>query len=720
MGVVLGAGLAGAYVPDPVVAWGLGLLCMAVRLVWGVYRPAELVAGVALGLLAVGSLERGPRLRGPVAVVGAVVGTPSTWSAHLRLDRSAAVGGVWRVAEGRVAVRLPRDGPRLRAGDAVVVFGEARPVEFHAPPGAPDPVRAAARGRIRTEVDARIVRILGTGAQVPATPAHPLLRALALGDRTGVHRATTEILRRSGTAHLLAISGFHVGLVAALAVVFGRAVLGLGAWMAPAGLPRGALVACAGGAALAFALSVGAPVSAQRAAAAVCLVAIGVALGRHVVPESLLGVVATGVIVYDPTAVGSPSFQLSFGAVLGLLTWGRAFDAWLPRAPRGLGWARAGAIATCAATIGTLPAAAWWFQAVAPWGPVANLLAVPAVGLVLVPCALLSAYAPAPVGAIAEQVGSVGADALVWALGWFATEPWHPAVGPVGALALCGVFGLARHPILAGAWVAAVLAWSAPAPSQPTVVFPDVGQGSAALVRWPDGRAWLVDAGGPWSRVGPWLRRIGVRHLDRLVVSHGDADHAGGVPEVLRSVSVGRVEVAGSDGLGEVLAVARDLAVPVVDTEEGRLHPPAGWSPASPERRFVGGGGPGRGRAPGDVGREVERSLAGRWPAAPVLALAHHGSRSSSDPVVLTEVAPTWGVAQVGVGNRHGHPHPDVVSRVAASGIELLRSDVHGTIEITVGERVEVRTHRYGRGWRSRVTPPAAVSPPDGATPAPR
>jgi ComEC/Rec2-related protein len=382
-------------------------------------------------------------------------------------------------------------------GERLVAAGDARAVHQRALPGAPDAVRNLQRVAVRTDLVAHTFASLDAPGETRPLP--PLLAALARGDRRDVPDEQLAVLRRTGTAHLLAISGFHVGLVAwGLASMAARS-----SRLASLARPRGAdttwLLGAPGLAAALFTLQVGAPVSAQRATLVVCLVAWHRFGGRHLTGGSLLGVAAVVVLVADPAAIGSPSFQLSFGAVAGLVTWGPALERLLPPdLPR---WARfllTGLIASTSTTLGTLPAAAWWFQSTAPVGLVNNLFAIPWTA-VLVHLALAAAHLPDPVHLPFVTLGDGAAQLLLHTLALFDVDPWTPATTAAGALCCTSIF-LARRPSLA---VLGVLFGLALRPLSTELVLTqlDVGQGSATLVSFPDGRHWLIDGGYPGEAV---------------------------------------------------------------------------------------------------------------------------------------------------------------------------------------------------------------------------
>jgi competence protein ComEC len=587
-------------------------------------------------------------------------------------------------------------------GERLVAAGDARAVHQRALPGAPDAVRNLQRVAVRTDLVAHTFASLDAPGETRPLP--PLLAALARGDRRDVPDEQLAVLRRTGTAHLLAISGFHVGLVAwGLASMAARS-----SRLASLARPRGAdttwLLGAPGLAAALFTLQVGAPVSAQRATLVVCLVAWHRFGGRHLTGGSLLGVAAVVVLVADPAAIGSPSFQLSFGAVAGLVTWGPALERLLPPdLPR---WARfllTGLIASTSTTLGTLPAAAWWFQSTAPVGLVTNLFAIPWTA-VLVHLALAAAHLPDPVHLPFVTLGDGAAQLLLHTLALFDVDPWTPATTAAGALCCTSIF-LARRPSLA---VLGVLFGLALRPLSTELVLTqlDVGQGSATLVSFPDGRHWLIDGGYPGEAVLAHLRRRGIRRLSKVAATHGDLDHTGGLGPVLAHLEVGSLHVSHDAGMEALLAIAEDRGVPVVRSPASRLWPEGDTVTKNDGSLVLAAQGAHRMLLTGDISATVERDL--EWIGrAAVLLLPHHGSRSSSSEAFLDVVDPTLALVSAGRGNHFGHPHSEVVSRLARRGTPLLRTDLHGTIEVrSSASGLRWRHHQPGRGWSRLVGSP--------------
>jgi competence protein ComEC len=506
-----------------------------------------------------------------------------------------------------------------------------------------------------------------------------------------VDPSTWLLLRRTGTAHLLAISGFHVGLVALAAVLGVRALLRAGAVLRPEGFPEAPAWIAGAVVGVGYAVFVGAPHSAQRAAGLLLLLCVARILGRRPVPLRLLAVVAAVQLVIDPAAIASPGFQLSYGAVVGMAQLTPRLLAYLPPdAPRPVTWALGTAAATVGATVGTLPAAAWWFQEVAPLSPLANLLAMPTVAMGILPCAVIAGFGPEVLAVPALWICDALFSAMCAALGLLAVSPWTPAVGPMGALLLCALLLVPRRPGLGAGVLLVALGLRVQVHRGLVVTVLDVGQGQAALVEHADGRRWLVDGGRPGWRVLKWLRRGGVRHLHVVAATDGALDHAGGLVPVLEELEVDQLWLPAGEALLELEETARRRGVPIIR------------QPGPPDGSLVVWAGSGREGVlfPGDL------RAGGQWlvpPASPaVLLVPRHGSGALSHDPVLRIAVPRIGVISAGRANPFGHPHPEVVEQYRNRGVALFRTDQDGTVRVHLNDgRAEVQSWRPGKGWRS-------------------
>ncbi len=570
----------------------------------------------------------------------------------------------------------------------------------------------------------------------PAGAAGSVLQALTIGDRAALAPATRDLFTRTGTAHLMAISGLHLALVAGfsyLVVHWLVRVLGLGAWLAA---PRAAALASLA-AALGYGLLSGWGLPVQRAAIMLACALAPTCLGRRLRVTDTLLLAVFLVLLRDPLAVRDGGFWLSFGAVMVLVY---AF-AGRP--------ARTGPLRTAFRTqlvlgVGMLPLLVGLGLPVSWASLPANLLAVPWTGLLVLPLALAGLLLQAGIG--------MGAELLAWAeclmalqlqvLTWFAAAAAPLTAGnPVPATLLLAGFGLAWLLAPAGVparWGGLLLCLPLFAPPQKhlragefEVHVLDVGQGLSVLVETRD-RALLYDAGnGGAGRfdlgravVAPYLRARGRAGLDLALVSHGDSDHAGGMPAVLAAT---RAEnLLGGEHLpraaGRVTANCRAGQQWSWNGVRFRVLAPApGARPAHNNEScvvHVAGSG-GSLLLPGDIERRAEHALVAR--SAPrlrarILVAPHHGSRTSSSPAFVRAVAPELVVFSAGWQSRFGHPHGDVVDRYRRRGMRLLGTAESGAVRIAVLRdgtlEVQHGRRRMPGWWRSPGAPagdPAGV-----------
>jgi competence protein ComEC len=765
------AGEPRAAAAAPAIAAGVGL---------GLRRPriALLCAGLALvgtnvGQARIAAIERsGADLRDYAQVDGEAVALeppregPFGWSRTLQLR-----GG--RRDRARVVGRFPRELSRAATADPGSVLsvrgsftrvrgrdGFGRHLRSRGIAGELDVEDARPTGRRRTGVPGlldglrrRAERGVGAGL---ASGDSALLRGMVLGQDEAIPRAVREDWRRSGLAHLLAVSGQNVMLLAALTLPL-MAVAGLGLH-ARAGVLLGLIAV--------YVPVAGAGPSLQRAA---LMGAAAVVAGLAARPASrayalLLAAVVT--LTVNPRAVGDVGWQLSFAALVGILLVGPQLRRVLMRPLEGLpaGGALAdGAALTLAATLATAPLLAYHFGALPLAALPANLLALPAVAPVMWLGMVKAAVGQA---AVLGGPGAAGADALAVALGVLAQPPLAylerlaehfaalpgASVGVRGGSAAVLVAGcllvaavalalraaakrLDRHgPELAARWrrqplsrrrtlLAGTAAMAAlgllqllgPAapPRALTVRFLDVGQGDATLIQSPDGTAVLFDGGPPEAGATRLLRRAGVRRLAMVVATHASRDHHGGLREVLEQFDVGLL-LDGGDGTrdpgfhavvaeAERRGVRRLPARAPLDLRAGRIRVhvlgpaprPRGPPPDDPNRRAVVAVvsvGAFDLLLSGDAESDALSSL--ELPDVDAIKVPHHGSADPGLPAVLRRLRPELAAIEVGRGNSYGHPASSTVAALRRARVATYRTDHHGTVTLTVEDGLRVAVER--------------------------
>lgn len=653
----------------------------------------------------------------------------------------------------RVAVFGETPHPEIIEGDRVALWAQLRLPRGFADPGVRDAAREARHLGIHAVGFCKSGRLLSTSGRadigwlrdsaararasarrvlrsfLPAGPEEAVVRAMVLGDRTGIDDETADAFRIAGTYHVLAISGAQVALLAGI-VLYGLTAL----CVRP--VPRAIVVT----ASVAFyALFVGGDVPVVRAAMMVTTAVLGRALELDADLANLLGLVAGVLLVLRPSDVGDIGFQLSFGATLGLLLLGPLVAARLPRLPLRVDLALA---ASVAAQLALAPLLVLHFHRLAPAALLLNLAAVPLASIVLL-AGLLVLAAASLVPAVAwlfADIAWLAAHALLQSSAVVRAFPWLDFRLPTPSAAVWAIYALGLALLtsesrrragvaLTGLGLLGLLAGRGVSPGDGclrlTVL--DVGQGDCLVLRSPQGRTWVVDAAGSYDGgfdfgeevVGPYLWSEGIRQIDLLLLSHAHPDHVGATPLLLDGFRIGEVWEGVAPradrvyaGLGERLqrstARRRTVFGGVSSRWDGVTVEVLGPRPAGPppaltrnDDSVVLALGLGRVRflLTGDVESNGERRLGDV--RADVLKVPHHGSRTSSSPSFLTEAKPRLALISVGFRSRFGHPHKEVLSRLARSGARVYRTDLDGAITIsTDGTRIWVSTYRGGSAER--------------------
>lgn len=541
-----------------------------------------------------------------------------------------------------------------------------------------------------------------------------MMQAIELGDRGDIGReefregySVRDAFNHAGLAHLMALSGQNVALLTgALMVLLGY----LGARPTVRfGLPALLLIPY-------LTVLVGVSPSITRAVIMGIAVGIGLAIGRGK-PDSLgtIALAALACLLLFPLWLLDIGFQLSFLAVLGLMFSGKLAER-LPKSwPLAL---RLALSATILAELATLPVIASNFGQIPVVGLPANLLAE-LVMILLVPLGFLAGLLGPMAVAVNWLVGPLASVLLALAefFGRAPTLPWgHISAGGYLAYALAAGAGLLwllgrikPAPAVLIALACALLTWLPSKLNPPReIVFLDVGQGDSTLIRLPH-LTMLVDGGGSVGSdydvggrtVLPALRSLGVKKLDVVVATHADTDHIEGLSAVLRGMKVGELWIGQRKQvdpvLDAVLAAANERHIPIREVRRGDqissddvkmtvLWPKGDiFSTADNDNSVV-------------LSIEAHPNTPQLWRTAilgdlpdpaetligvgnlDLLKTAHHGSRHSSSAAFLAQTSPKDAVISVGAHNTYGHPHTDVLERLAAAKVNIWRTDQRGTI----------------------------------------
>ncbi|MGH8441318.1 MAG: DNA internalization-related competence protein ComEC/Rec2 [Nevskiaceae bacterium] len=563
----------------------------------------------------------------------------------------------------------------------------------------------------------RIVERLRTA--LPDSAAAGVLAALTVGDDSAIIAADWELFRRTGTTHLVAISGFNIAIVAAVAFFACRWLWALRPSLcltlpAPrAGLAGSAL--CAG----AYALLAGFEPPVQRAVLMLWLILAAVWLHRASKPSRVLALAWLAVLAPDPLALSTPGLWLSFGAVAVI------FYVALGRL-RPPGRLHALVLLQLAIGLALAPLTLLFFHGGSWIGPLVNLFAVPFFALLTPPAlaAVLLHLASPALGQPVLEATVLALDAFRAALSWAAQAPdlWIPA-SPAAAALLLAVAGIVlllvpRGVPLRPLGALCLLPMLLVRPSAPRGSFEltalDVGQGLAVVVRTAR-HTLLYDAGPAFadgfdagaSVVAPFLLQAGVRDVDLLIRSHGDNDHAGGIAAVRRLLHVHR-EI----GTGGAPPCRAGEAWEWDGVRFEVLHPDVAGGEGNDASCVLRVAGTFVALLPGDIERAAEQRLVevGAPLRADVLLAPHHGSRTSSSPAFVGAVQPYVVIHSAGWRHPFRHPRAEVVARYAAAGARQYVTGSGGTVTVWRDEasgRIEAREHRReaARFWNAQAGP---------------
>jgi competence protein ComEC len=750
-----GALAVAAPIETAIAAIAVGALLLIVReRAIAVIAALVFLLGFARAELRIRAFERARIVDvGPVrrSFEGTVVKSPAQVGSGLRVDIDAD-----RI--GRVTVYTP-DGEPARGDRVAVTASLAPPYRFwNDGSGDPRPM-SARRGTLLTGgADDFVVLKRGRGvgavidhlrarlrrrivATFPAETA-PMARALVLGEED-LAVDDEKAFRKSGLAHLLAVSGMHLvlvvmGLVAAIRAVILRIPAIADRWevgriASAIGIPIAWL----------YADLAGASGSAIRAAWMCTVVLLARALGRRPHAARALGLSLLAMAAVDPLVAFDVSFVLSALATAGLLVLSPAIERWLRDRKTPVIVAKPIAT-TAAATIACAPVIATIAPDLPLGGLLANVIAVPLGEAAALPLCLLHGLLEAwPSAERGCAVAASGALVLVRLVArgfaWTAIpvpQPTNAQLAVLAATAAAATLLPMRWPahrltdlflrrvsqraaLLVGALVVVALEMRARAVPHGVLraTFIDVGQGDAALIDLPNGEAMLIDGGGLVGSpidvgeraVAPVLAARRRTRLAAVILSHPHPDHFLGLVTTLGRVraselwdtgegaespayaavkrSVQRIrgppELCGAHAIGgaivEVLAPCPG-PTPDADTNDNSFVIRVRYG----ARAFL---------FVGDAERAEEATLRTVDVRADVLKVGHHGSRTSSSPAFLARVHPAIGVISCGIRNRFGHPHPTTLEHLSEAGIRTYRTDRNGSVIVsTDGRDVQVRS----------------------------
>ena len=548
-----------------------------------------------------------------------------------------------------------------------------------------------------------------------------VIAGVVLGEDEGLDPELRDRFRASGLYHLLAVSGQNVAYVVAgmLALAW---LLGISRWIAE----LGALAAVGG-----YLMAVGWQPSVVRAGVAGGLASLAWLAGRARDRWYFLLLGAAVLLAWNPYSLLEPGFQLSFGAVASIFLLVPRLEAWLAGYPIPSALATVISVSVACGAV-TAPILMLHFQAAPLFTVASNAVAGPVVAPLLGLALLSTALAP-----VLPEAAAV----LSWLNGWLAAylagcarffgalphaqlTSWRSLAALAGLALLAFLFSKLPPPrgrraaMLAAILAVGLLGWrlqpkhAPPPPQGLRIVMLDVGQGDGILLQTRAG-AVLVDEGPPEAAVAAQLRRLGVRRLAAMVVTHPHRDHVGGAAAVIDSLPVGFVldplEPTDSPDEGALEREAAAQHVPIVPARVG-----SSYSLGALRIRVLWPDGSGlAGEDPHEHGvvllasygqfdalltgdSESPVSLPLHPPEVELLKVAHHGSSDEGLGDLLRLVRPRIALISVGEGNDYGHPAPSTLSVLTGfPGLAVYRTDEDGRITVeSDGTTFSVRTER--------------------------
>lgn len=714
-------------------------------------------------------------------IIGTLDGDPERFPDRTRFTlkaESLARSGSFHRVSGAVRVTIWEPVVGLRSGDRVGCVARLKKIRNFNNPGGFDYRRYLAFRRIRASASVSrgnfvirlhpaktwrlgyaidnsrqaVSRLIDRATSEEPKEVKGIIKALLIGDRSGVSQKIRDVFIRTGTAHLLAISGLHIGIVATLAFFGFRFILTRSQRVILAAWPTKGAALLSMFPVLFYGFLAGMSPATQRAVIMVAVFLMALLFERQRDTINTLALAALAILIINPTALFEISFQLSFIAVFAILYVMKhvPFVIELRRGPSTV-YKRLVLFlfVSAAAILGTVPITLYYFNQISLIGILTNCFMIPLIGFLVVPMGLLAVLF-LPFGAtIALWVMKGAAMILEGGLGigiFFSKWPFAavrtitPTLIEVAlyyalawALVNCRRSRRARLVLIGLALVVAadVGYWASERFGRRELRMTqiDVGQGSSALMELPGGPCILVDGGGFFNNrfdigarvVGPFLWRRKIASVEVLVVSHPHPDHLNGLLFIARHFNIREVwmnqESADTEPYRDFMQVLeekdirvlapKDLVVPRIinGVRFEALYPPVdflerkakdGWRTPNNNSLVL--------KAsfqdvsfllPGDIGAEAEReltALACTNLKSDVLLIPHHGSRSSSTPKFLKCVKPQIGIISSGWRNIFGMPQQKVLKRYEALGCNIFRTDRQGAITITTdGKQINVK-----------------------------
>lgn len=559
-------------------------------------------------------------------------------------------------------------------------------------------------------------------------PYSGILQALVIGDQGAISQNDWQAFLNTGTNHLMSISGLHVtmlsGLAFSICYIFWRRYPKLTLHL-PA---RKAALLVGGSVALLYALIAGLSIPTQRTVLMLMVFVIALWSGRQVVISYVLSYALFILILFDPWAVLSPGFWLSFGAVA-IISY--AFAGRIGKS----GWLRSALISQWAVTLGLFPILIFIFQQVSIISPVANALAIPVISMCVVPLSLLGAILPFDGFLLLAHWVMTHTMSFLNYLALLPFSTWHQHAPPLWAfmLATTGILWMLLPKGMPlrffGLFLCLPLVTTMPAKLDTglmSATILDVGQGLAVVVRTKHHQL-LYDAGPKYSEqsdsgtriITPFLKGQGLERLDGFMVSHQDNDHSGGMASVLNHFKVDWLMSSFFIESSELEDVRHlncysgqywnwddvhfEILAPTSNSYQDQKMSDNNRSCVLKISSKYGSL-----LLTGDVERQAESMLVSQYELglnSDVMVVPHHGSKTSSTIDFINAVRPKIAIFTSGYRNRFGHPKAEIEARYDNNNIRTYRTDYSGAVTLNFYQSgIEAKPWReYARRyWHDR------------------
>lgn len=588
-----------------------------------------------------------------------------------------------------------------------------------------------------------------------------ILQSMVIGEERGLSDEIRDAFMDSGTTHILSISGSHLGLLAFLIYNIIRLSI---LWLPSNLLLRLTLYTSPSKIAafltmppvILYTIIAGGQVATIRSLIMILVYLFAILIEREDRLLNSLAFAAIIILLLNPQDLFDISFQLSYGSILSI---GYVLDWWKGREKSPIEIEEKGIIpkakkrlvqyflVAAAATLGTAPLVAYYFNQFSWVGLFSNIIIIPLAGAVIVPLGLFSGFLTALSGSITLPLSSLIDKSVVifyWIVKAFSKIPYAAIHLPSPPGLFIGFYYLFLYTILewkrnkgmriigAGASLLIIILtifFLLNKPGGMKVSFIDVGQGDSSLIELPDGKRMLIDGGkGPdkgfnaGRRVlAPYLWDKNIKRIDYLVLSHPHPDHMDGLGYIIKNFRINEIWVNGdesTEGYQEFRRLTEEKEIPVSVVKRGDavfegdyniyiLHPYPEFNPTSPRGEFSNQNNKSivlkllyKNRSflfAGDIEKEAEENLIhlGKWLKADVIKVPHHGGKTSSTEEFLSIARPDIAVVSSGRDNIFHHPNPDVLERYEGMGTKVYRTDSDGAVIIeSDGEKLKAETYR--------------------------